>query len=225
MAENPALKDIDFSKLRFPVHTVPHGTELLLKFPELQAYPEFSEYKEPDRDKVIRYVIYMYDMNSGLILKFPDLKQRKEAALDIAGFERNSNTGKFKKEIYNMVNLEKIFVKEDPEDEDSKITAESNRIFDMAMRYIIEQNNRIWSMVVANEQAFDEYLRLIMEPVSDRKDKDLLTAAKTKDDLMGICDEINTRLNSYYKLLFGDNEDVKVKAKRITPETINKHSV
>jgi hypothetical protein len=226
MAENPALKDIDFSKLRFQVHGVPHGTELLLKFPELQAYPEIATYKHADRNYVIRYVIYMYDMHSGLIQKFPELKQRKEFALELAGFERDPNTGKFKSEIYKMINLEKIQVKVVSEEEDSKdkTVTESNRIFEMVMCYIKLQNNRLWSMIVTTEQAFLEYQGLIMEPVSERGDKDTLAAANTKDKLMESCYNMNKRIDEYYKELFGDNEDLKnvVKKKPVRPETMTK---
>jgi hypothetical protein len=218
---NPALKDIDFSRLRFPVHTVPHGTDLVHKFPELQLYKEFHQYPHSDRNYVIRYVIYMYDMNSGLIKKFPNLKQRKEAALDLAGFERTKGTGKFKKEIVDMVNLEKVTTKIPGEEgEDDKTVVESNKIFDMVMRYIVIQKSRLWSMIVTNEAAFEEYQRLIMEAVSDKKDKELLAAAQMKDELMECSDKISKRIDAYYKDFFGDNEELKeeIKKKPVRPE-------
>lgn len=222
--QSSELKDIDFSKLKFPIHTIPHKTDLLHKFPELGAYEEFAKYPHADRNYVIRYVIYMYDMNSGLIPRFMDLKKRKEAALELAGYERSAKTGLFKSEVYKMINLEKIPVKVDPEDENSKIEMESNRIFEMAMCYIKMQNSRLWSMIVTTEQAFEEYQRLIMEPVSERGDKDTLNAANTKDKLMDSCYNMNKRIEEYYKELFGDNEDLKkaAKAKPVRPETMIK---
>jgi hypothetical protein len=215
-----------FSGLRFPIYDVPPGTDLVHKFKELQDYPEFAMYKHADRNYVIRYVIFCYDMGSDLIKKYTDLTKRKEAAALLAGFERNEKTGKFKDEVYNMMNLKKQIVKiKGEEGEKDETEVESNKIYEMVMCYIKLQNDRLWSMIITTEQAFSEYQGLIMEPVSERGDKDTLAAVKIKDGLMDSCDRMHERISTYYKQLFGDNEDLKevIKKKPIRPETVGRN--
>lgn len=219
----PAIQNKPFSRLKFPVHEVPQGTDLVHKFSELAGHREFSNYPHADRNNVIRYILYCYDLNSDLIKQFTDLKKRKEAAAELAGFKRSEKDGKFDKEVYNMMEFKKKTITTTDEDEKEETEVESNKIYAMVMCFLKIQQSRLWSMIVSTEQAFEEYQGLIMEPVSERGDKDTLTAAKTKDALMDSCDKMNQRIEEYYNKLFGSNEDlIEVKRKAISPETIHK---
>lgn len=203
----------EFSLMRFPVFDLPLETELLGHFPELKSYKEFAEYKDKDRNLVFRYVFFCYDKNSPLIQMFSDLKKRKDQALELAGFERDTKTGKFKKDISSIINLE------------------NDNIIELVFCFVRLQKYRFWMMIVSTEQAFDEYQRLIFSPVSDTKkrgeskeevaDKDILGAATTKGKLMDECDAMNKRIDLYYKELFGDNEDLKkvAKVKFVSPQS------
>ena len=81
-------------------------------------------------------------------------------------------------------------------------------------------------MIVSNEQTFYEYQQRLLEPVDAEKDKDLLQALQIKSKLMEDCNNINERLDGYYRKLFGEDENVSrsvVKRKRLTPEQIAAH--
>jgi len=82
--------DQDFSKLMFKVRTIPLERSLLRAFPELGKHPEFKvKFDNINKDKLIRYVIYMYDRNTPLRRKFPDILRRKVEAAKEAGFKIN----------------------------------------------------------------------------------------------------------------------------------------
>lgn len=202
----------EFKLMKFNVYDLPVGTDIVTHFPELKSYKEFSEYKDKEKNLVFRYVFFCYDKNSPLIKLYPDLKKRKEMALDLAGFSR-ATSGNFSEKL-------------------SDIMAFNNeKVSDAIFCFLQLQRHRVWMMIVSTEQAFDEYQRLILNPVSDTigtgqnkeelGDKDILSAATTKSKLMQECEEMNKRIDLYYKELFGDNNDLKeiVKKKNITSET------
>lgn len=193
----------EFSLLRFPIHNLPKDACLLTHFKELQSYPEFTEYTEKDRNLLLRYIFYCYDMNSDLVKRFADLQKRKETAMDIAGWKRGED-GRFKNEkAYDILALVDL------------------PSFNMIVCFLKMQNHRLWMMICSTEEAFYEYQVGIMKRVFDVKDKDTLAAIISKEKLMDNCDTMNNRIEEYYKKLFGDNTDVtdQVKKKRTTPET------
>lgn len=202
-----------FQKLKFKVYDVPQGTDLLGQFPEL-ACKAFKDYKKSNRNYVIRYIIYCYDFNSDLIEQFSDLNKRKEAALDLAGFDRNLNTGKFSEEVYEMINLQI------PE------------INDMIFAFLGIVKNRTWDLIVIHEENFAEYKRLLLDPIyssqaeTSKESKTILEAATVKSKLREELKSIAKDLEGFYKDLYGDNIDVREnqeKPRPISPETILKH--
>jgi hypothetical protein len=198
-----------FAKLKFPIHEVPHGTDLLHKFSQLNSIQEFREYGNGDRNKVIRYIIYCYDLASDFIEKFPNLKERKEACLIESGIERNKKD-EFDNRCIQIMDLSDEAVR------------------DMINGYLRFINNRTWMMLVSTEEMFSEYQKLIMKPIStnsEDKEKDILSAADIKKKLREECNIMDEHLKRYYQEIFGDNEDLKeqhTKKKRVTPESIAK---
>ncbi len=213
----------DFSKLRVKINKIPDNKDIIKEQPLLQQYPEFNDYCGADRNNLVRYIILAYDPGSPFVEEFTsDLKRRKEAAADEAGFQRIKSTGKWPEEVQEILNL-------DRED-----------VVDMVFCYLRIVNNQTWSLIVTNEQVFSEYTRLLLSPVAYssytkkeddgdgvgekvvKDDKKLLEAANMKSKLREECKLISADLKGFYKELFGDNEDLKekVKAKPIRPETI-----
>jgi hypothetical protein len=208
-----------FQKLKFKVHDVPQGTDLLHKFPELGAIKEFRDYKEADRNHIIRYIIYAYDPESDFIENFKeDILQRKEASLIEAGFNRN------KKDEFD------IYLKDIMDLKNDKVT-------DMIFAFLRNLNIKIWMMIISTEEMFLEYQRLIMRPITfdevkdpetkeitfKEKEKDILAAADMKKKLREECNAMYQDLKKYYKEFFGSNNDLEEenkRKKRITPETI-----
>lgn len=198
-----------FQKLRFKIHEIPHGTDLLHRFSQLNSIQEFREYGIADRNYVIRYIIYCYDPGSDFIEKFTNLRERKEACLIEAGFERNKKDA-FDEKCMAMMDLSDDAVRE------------------MINGYLRFINNRTWSMLVSTEEMFNEYQKLIMKPVStagEDKEKDILAAADMKKKLREECNLMDEHLKRYYQEIFGDNDDLKelhTKKKRVSPESIAK---
>jgi hypothetical protein len=201
---------LDFSKMMFDVSAVPQGQDLCNRFQKLGQIKEFQSYPHPDRNRVIRYVVMMYDVKSPLRDTYPDLQLRKEAALDLAGFDKNAK-GDYKDEKVHLIMDMK----------DEEVNA-------LIFEYLKLQNSRTWMMIVSTEEMFLEYQKLIMEPIKKKdgeKEKDILAAADIKKKLREECNAMDSDLERFYKKLSGDDlqvEEVIVKKKRSTPESIAK---
>lgn len=199
-----------FGKLKYPVLDLKEGEDILYKFPELAKIKEFAAYggsltNDLDRNKVIKYIILLYDINSDLIEQ-KDLQKRKESAATLAGFERHHQTDEFSKKVKDMFELK------------------DRTIYEMIFAYLREQNIMEWMLLKTTEQAFYENQKLIIKPIdvdSGDKEKDILGAATTKEKLSDISDKYLEKMHKYEKLIFGDNKDVQEEVKKpVRPETM-----
>jgi hypothetical protein len=129
---------------------------------------------------------------------YPELNQRKKECSNLSGLVKNEN-------------IESVMM-----DMESELFVFS---IDEFLKY---QNNRVWSMIVSNEEVFYEYQSKLLIKTEEERDKDLLQALQIKSKIMNDMDEINKRLEAYYdKLYQGDQElAAKVVVKNITPEDI-----
>ena len=185
----------DFDKMLFN----PYGfkTSIVKKYPKMKMFKTFQDAE----DKLIRYVLYIYDLNTPLKEQFPDLKIRKEQAAILSGYDLDSD----KEELNNIF----FFT--------------STKVISMCDEFLRKQNNRIWSMIVSNEQTFFEYQTKLLRPVDGDRDKDILQALQIKSKIMDDLNTINDRLESYYMKLYGEDQELlkTIKAdKRLTPEFI-----
>lgn len=168
------------------------------------VYPKLKDIVGSGDDKMVRYVILMYDVSSPLRQHYPELGKRKEFAASIAGYDLMKD---------NVVSLFDFKIDEEPNEE----------LLDMIIKYLKYQNNWVWSMIVSNEQAFYEYNRRVMMPVEGNKDKDILQAISIKTQIMSSQDEIYQRLQKYYRDLSGGDdklEEAITTRKRLRPEEI-----
>lgn len=189
------IADKEYSKMEF---------DPTVKKSLTTAYPKLKDIVGPSEDKMLRYVILMYDVSSPLRQHYPELGKRKEFAASIAGYDLMKD---------NVVSLF-----------DFKVDDEPNEVLlDIIIKYLKYQNNWVWSMIVSNEQAFYEYNRRVMMPVEGNKDKDILQAINIKTQIMSSQDEIYQRLQKYYRDLSGGDtnleEAITIK-KRLRPEEI-----
>lgn len=167
----------------------------------MSRFPELGSLYGGD-DRAIKYVVLMYDSKSPLQTT-RDINKRKLDALALAGINENEQLSQ------GLVNVD------------------SDEIISLVVSYTMIQNSRIWSMIVANEQAFYEYQGKVMQPLEklDKgKEKDLLDAMTKKSKLLEDMDIISNRLTKYYSQLFPDDDDVqkKIEQTRFTPESIAK---
>lgn len=167
-------------------------------------YPKLKEIVGSVDDKMIRYVILMYDVKSPIRKHYPELGKRKEFAASIAGYDLVKD---------DVVALFDFKINEEPYEE----------LLDMIIKYLKYQNNWVWTMIVSNEQAFFEYNRRVMMPVDGNRDKDILQAINIKTQVMTSQDEIYQRLQRYYRELSGGDsnlEDAIIIRKRLRPEEV-----
>lgn len=185
----------DFDKMIFNPFKVKRPLKKV--FPKMKMFKSF----ELADDQMIAYVLYMYDQNTPLKEQFPDLKIRKEQAANLSGYSL-SKDDKFLHDLFFFV---------------------SERLVQMVDEFLRKQNNRIWSMIVSNEQTFFEYQTKLLSPVEGDRDKDILQALQIKSKIMDDLNTINDRLDSYYMKLYGEDQELLkvIKAdKRLTPEFI-----
>lgn len=193
------ISDKEYSKMEF---------NPIVKKDLTIAYPKLKALMGDVDDKMLRYVILMYDVHSPLKNHYPELHKRKEHAAALAGYDL------MKDDVTHLFDFRvKIDDDYEPHEELLKIT----------MKYLKYQNNMVWQMIVSNEQAFSEYSRRVMMPVDGNKDKDILQAVEIKTKIMQSMDDIYQRLQRYTKELSGgdDNlEEMITKRKRLRPEEI-----
>lgn len=77
----------DFKRMMFNVYEADMSKSFLTQFPELNVYEEFSKRlpTQLDRNKIIKWICYVYDKNSPYRVKYKDLTQRKVRAMIDAG--------------------------------------------------------------------------------------------------------------------------------------------
>jgi hypothetical protein len=177
----------------------PLEKNLLVKYPQLIVLLP----KCKDDEKVLRFIISMYDPNNPVVRENRDPLLRKKSCAVLAGFDLIKDEV-FLEEIFNYTN-EEIVEKTD--------------------RFLKEfVHIRLWSMICANEQTFFEYSKRMMKPVEEAgaKEKDLMSAIAIKSKLSEDMDAINNRLDSYYDKLYGDADlKNKVQKVRISPESMS----
>lgn len=177
---------------------------LTVEYPKLKSL--FGDFD----DKMMRYVILMYDANSPLKEHYPELGKRKEFASTLAGYDIMKD---------DVVSLFEFRI------QDGEDYKPYDELLDLIINYLKYQNNWVWSMIVSNEQAFFEYNKRVMMPVDGNRDKDILQAINIKTQIMTSQDEIYQRLQKYYRELSGGDQNLEteiVKRKRITPENLAK---
>jgi hypothetical protein len=178
------------------------------KKPMASAYPKLRSIVGDVDDKLIRYVVLMYDINSPLRFHIPELGKRKSFAAEMAGYNVNKD---------DVTALFDFKISDGDEDKPYE------ELIDCITNYLKYQNNWMWSMVVSNEQAFYELNKRVMMPVDGQRDKDILQAIDIKTKIMTAQDDIVQRLKKYYKELTGDDtslEEAITRRKRVTAESI-----
>lgn len=172
-------------------------SNIMRKYPKLKMFKTFVGAD----NNLIKYVLYMYDLNTPLKEQFPDLKIRKEQAAVLSGYDLEKDN-EVLKGIFFFTNT---------------------KVISMCDELLRKQNNRVWSMIVSNEQTFFEYQTKLLSPVDGDRDKDILQALQIKSKIMDDLNTINDRLESYYMKLYGEDQELLkiIKAdKRLTPEFI-----
>jgi hypothetical protein len=194
----------DFKELKYAdVFSVEKN--LLENIKELRPYAVMLSHegdnKRPDLDKLVRFIMALYDKKSPIIKQLTNLDQRKKEAALVAGYDLK----------FDADTLDALFAFTDHE------------MQILALQFLKDQNDMYWTMIVSNEQTFWEFQRALNQRIKDTKDdKQWMDALNVKSKLMEECDRITERVETYYVKVFGDG-DALAKAKQtrgFSPEAI-----
>jgi hypothetical protein len=186
-----------FSSLRYPFHKKV-GQSLDVAFPGLFKNAEFKRLKQrASWEKIVKYILVLYDHNTDLLHEYPVLRERKEVAAAEAGYAKNSK-GNWPDEIENIMGIRDL------------------PSYEAIMCFLKIQNHPVWTHIVATEQELEEFQGYRVMSIEMGKKKngeddtatiDIYEAAKKKNMLMDACTARNTLLKSLYEQFYGDHKD------------------
>ena len=171
----------------------------------LSAYPKLSEiilpeWKEDENiDKIIRYVIMVYDPKSPLQRDEKDLIRRKSASARLAVL--NTTDSEFINGIYDG----------------------SNQIcFGIITNYLVRFiKDKEFAALCAFQYKYFENIKELLTPISGETNAERLEAARKKSVISDEIDKDILRIDDYWQKVYGDNIlTEQIKSKRITPESI-----
>lgn len=193
----------EFEQLRFNVYPVALSEDLFEKFPSMRTFSSFKDYEGKEGyDRLIRYVIYMYDVNSPMGKNIANLDERKKACAFLSGF--TSEDDEYLEDLY---------------------TLEDKEAAEMVVEFLKEHdssNHLKWCQIVTNEHTFYEYQKaLLSETLNIEDEKKRLDATLVKSKLMEDSQVIAERIDTLYQQVFTDPSTfTAAKRKRVTPETM-----
>lgn len=195
----------DFKELKYDVFTVDrdliNNVRGLHQYYVLLSTTDGADPKRADLDKLIRFIMVLYDKKSPLIKQLTNISQRKNEAAIVAGYSLTTDADTLKG-LFEFTDFELQM---------------------LAIEFLKDQNDMYWSMIVSNEQTFWEYQKALNASiVSFKDDKQKMDALNVKSKLMDECDKITERVDGYYLKVFGDSE-AQSKAKQVrsfTPESV-----
>ena len=210
--EYSLFEDSKFNALKYNVFAVKPTKNILDELPALRNLKSFVDAGKERKDinKVIRYIVAMYDSKSPFVKMFQAVDQRRKECASFAGFD----LVKDKELLDRMFSFTNPLVNEDEEQEDFTWFS------DMVLDFLRDQNQRVWAMIVSNEQTFYEYQKALLSEITVfTTEKDKLNAISIKTKLMEDSDAISARLEKYYQVLYGD-EIVNSTTINYTPEAL-----
>lgn len=190
-------KEIEFSKCLFN----PTVSDVFTSYPQLNKIKALD--KKVD-NKLMKYIICVYDYRSPIVLHNRELKIRKQVAAEFCGYDF------VKEDLKYLFNIEEDYVLQ---------------AIDTFLKSFI--HSRIWYMICCNENIFWEYGQRMLMPVGNMgeegkklSEKDLIAAMQAKTKLSEDMSSIDERLDAAYKRLYGNESLNKFISGATTPERI-----
>jgi hypothetical protein len=191
-------KKEDFSKCAFN----PLEDESMLKAnPKLATIIEMAWLRDNHIEKIIKYVIMVFDPKSPLTA-ISSLKERKIMAAGICGIDKISKD--ISVQILN--------------------NSYGDILPNLIIKYLINfPRSRDWAILCVIENKFWETIGLLLKPLEEVSDKkDLLKSSESKTKVLESLKTDQSDIDYYYKLIFGDDEEIEKLVKRtaISPQSI-----
>ncbi|MBU1067767.1 hypothetical protein KKE60_08270 [Patescibacteria group bacterium] len=153
----------DFDGLMFNVNELEASRSVLRTFPGLNIFKEFDKKKcKLDFNKVLKYIIYVYDKNSPLRREYVNILKRKAKALKLAGFIKDDNDV-WGKDIENM------------------ILCQDKHINSMIIRFLRLHRNAKYAYLIALEENYYKMLEKMIE--GKMAPSDYQVFSKMKDEI------------------------------------------
>jgi hypothetical protein len=204
----------DFRGLRYNIYSVTKDILSSREGKGLSKIESFLSCTRPDKDKLIRYIVFLYSKESPFVSAYKELGQRMRECAREAGYDLVED-----KSIVDKLFQFKVETIGEEEEENPQDVEFVNMVID----FLKNQNDLTWSMIVSNEQTFYEYQEALVQSVNlFKNDRDKLSAIQVKTKLMEDSDAIAERLDKYYKKIFSDETVIKRVKQSYTPENIAK---
>jgi hypothetical protein len=218
----------EFKNLKLKVFGLEDGVDIRHKFKTIidEQLPSFWEYKDGDINKIIKYIVYLYDKNSPMQVRYPDIKIRRNECAKLAGFTGVMDT------FEDLHSLERgsyreVIGHEPPDDNGVEEPIYGDMEFPLAKmvtQYCISQKHHKWTIIMTQESLFQEYTQEILLPITRFKDqKQKLDATLVKSKLREELEVIEAKLDGLYTDVFGAKRSIEIaRTKAITPERRNR---
>lgn len=185
----------DFNKCLFN----PFVVDLFEEYSQLKEIKDISPYIS---NKLMKYIIAVYDYKSPIVINNRELKIRKQLAAEFAGYDLMKD------------DLKPIF----------ELSADHViKAVDLFLKKFI--HSRIWYMICCNENIFFEYGQRMLTPVAGKSEdgkpmteKAITEAMVLKTKLSDDMATIDERLDAAYKRLYGGEQVDKFLSGSTTPE-------
>lgn len=166
--EIPEYTVQDFQEILFPtIFDIPEGESIMdrlgesdLDFPEFKVPLGKAGFKPGDKDKVIRYIVCVYDIKSPFLKDYQEINHRKVAAALYVGFEVDKFR-KFSRPVEDM------------------LMGDCDATVDMTIRYCRCYNSVDYSWLVA---IWNDFYR-ILKDIQTGQDYDYTKASKIRADI------------------------------------------
>jgi hypothetical protein len=174
---------------------VPYSTGLGLP-------PKWKKLKIKNFDTAVRYVMFLYDMTSPLIKKFPNFEDRKKNAITLA--------------IWGEVPEKWI---------DDVLNNRDENVVEMIIEFLKVQDDKLWSSIMTNEELFLEYTKTLFKPIElISSDKDLIQATTIKEKIRESQAKVRQELKGLYEEFYNGDKKLEeaVKGRKFSPEYLAK---
>lgn len=163
----------EFERMMFNPMEVPPQKHITNHFHKLRKITEFNRQLGPiQKNKVIRYIMFLYDKNSPFRTKFQDILKRKVEAAKGAGWETVEG-GVFERAVEEI------------------LRGHNPLVNDMAVAFIRLHRNFKYSYLVSLEESFYRMMLEIMSGTTSNVDKMKNTQAELEDTMIELTAEDN----------------------------------
>lgn len=188
-------------EMRIDVDSYPPEVHLFSTIPGLKHIPSWKYKGRMEHNKLCKYIIYVYSMDSYLNKIRTPLEERKKKALLHAGFKMNE-LGEFDGEVMNFI-----------------YHLQSDEILNIVHDYLRYQNETVWSEIIITEHEVDEATRIRLKPMETEDKKGAELKKRLREDVK----DMNDYLDGLYRKFYSDHIDVKNRKRATTLEVLAKN--